>query len=376
MPDPTMRVAIIYHIFPHYRRPVLRELVKHGEHEFSFFSSLETVHGIRAFQGDDLITISPIYFKLRGSTWVLRKYIPIVLSARFDAVIVHGHPNMPASWIIGILGRLTGKKVLYWAHGWLRKERPLRATVRNLHYSLAHHVMTYGERAIELARASGFDASKITPIFNSLDWELAQAKFVKLEAAGTGKTKLNLGFRTDDFVVSCVARLTQLCRFDILIEAGNILGREGVPIRIALIGDGPERRNLEVLAETRGVEVDFVGETYDEELISQYVYASDVTASPGKVGLSAMHSLMYGTPVVSHDNLDDQMPEVEAIVSGITGTLFTQDSAQALADTLRYWYQRRGDRERTRVACLDVIKVRYNPVVQARTINQVISSLA
>lgn len=371
-----MRVALIYHIFPHYRRPVLRELVKRHDHEYSFFSSLEGVHGIKAFQGDDLIQISPIYFKLRGSTWVLRRYLPVVLSRKFDAVVVHGHPNMPASWIIGILGRLTGKKVLYWAHGWLRTEPKLRAAIRNLHYSLAHRVMTYGERAIEIAQASGFNREKISPIFNSLDWDLAKSKLSEFDAVGRDNIKLDLGFSKDDYIISCVARLTTLCRFDILIEACNLLNRDGIPTKVALIGDGPERESLETLAAATNVDVRFVGETYDEDLIGKYVYASDVTASPGKVGLSAMHSLMYGTPVISHDKMDDQMPEVEAIIPGVTGSLFAQNSAESLHEALSHWYRRRDYREATRAACVGVIEDRYNPVTQAATISNIISSLA
>ena len=56
------KVNIIYHYFPHYRRPVMRELVKSGHHEYRFWGSLDDHKGIRAYKGDDLVQISPISF--------------------------------------------------------------------------------------------------------------------------------------------------------------------------------------------------------------------------------------------------------------------------------------------------------------------------
>ena len=42
---------------------------------------------------------------------------------------------------------------------------------------------------------------------------------------------------------------------------------------------------------------------------------SDLTVSPGNIGLTAIHSLSYGTPVCSHSNFNNQMPESEAIIN-------------------------------------------------------------
>ena len=44
----------------------------------------------------------------------------------------------------------------------------------------------------------------------------------------------------------------------------------------------------------------------------------DITVSPDKVGLTAIHSMAYGRPVITHDNMDRQGPEVEAVIPGRT----------------------------------------------------------
>lgn len=366
------RVNVIYHHFPHYRRPVMRELVKSGVHDYRFWGSLDAINGIKSFQGDDLIKISPLRFRFRGATWVLKDYWPAVLDRTADVLVVHGHPNMPASWLIGIVGRLTGKKVIFWAHGWLKKETPLKSLIRRLHYGLGHRVMTYGERARQLAAATGFPPNRIVPIYNSLDWLTAQAVLEGLSAEGTDMVRQRLGIPREAFVVSCVARLTPICRFDLLIEAIAHLKRRNIDAQVILIGDGPERVKLEELARMSNVNVRFLGAIYEEDLLGAYIFASDVTASPGKIGLSAMHSLMYGTPVVSHDEMDMQMPEIEAVYPGRTGSLFRRNDVNALADALEYWSKAKANREATRLQCRDVIETRYNPVTQARLINDTI----
>ncbi len=68
--------------------------------------------------------------------------------------------------------------------------------------------------------------------------------------------------------------------------------------------------------------VNFFGASYDEELNYRLIACSDCCISPGEVGLTAIHSLMYGTPVITHNNFDQQMPEYEAIIPKYNGDYF------------------------------------------------------
>ena len=56
--------------------------------------------------------------------------------------------------------------------------------------------------------------------------------------------------------------------------------------------------------------------------------------SPGNVGLTAMHALVYGIPVISHSNAAAQMPEFEAITPGLTGELFKENDVFSLCESL------------------------------------------
>ena len=53
---------------------------------------------------------------------------------------------------------------------------------------------------------------------------------------------------------------------------------------------------------------------YNEEANAELLYNASVCVCPAEVGLTAIHSLLFGTPVVSNDNFDEQMPEFESII--------------------------------------------------------------
>ncbi len=367
------RVNVIYHHYPHYRRPVMEALTCSGAHDYRFWGSLDDVAGIKTFRGDARIPVRPLRFRLSGPFWLLGGYWPAVLDRSADALIVHGHPNMPASWLIGLAGRLTGKPVLYWAHGWLKRESRWKAFLRRLHYRLGQRVLTYGLRAHQLASASGFPVERIVPVWNSLDWPAARDVLHRLETEGVAAVRRRLGLPPAAFVVQCSARLMPACRFDLLLEAAGLLKGRGVETHVVLIGEGPQRAALEAQAEELGVKILFPGAIYEETVLGAWIFSSDVTASPGKIGLSAIHSLMYGTPVVTHGDMDRQMPETEAIIPGETGSFFPPGDAAALAEALLAWRDKKSAALRAR--CREAIETRYNPQAQATIIDAVVSEV-
>jgi hypothetical protein len=81
---------------------------------------------------------------------------------------------------------------------------------------------------------------------------------------------------------------------------------------------------------------------------------------------------MYGTPVITHSDLAFQMPEVEAIVEGVTGLLFDRGTVQSLAHCLRRIPEAFPERDRTRVNCFKVVDQVYNPRKQCEVLAEVI----
>ncbi len=364
------KINVIYHHFPHYRAPVLRELVSNGEYEYSFHASLKDLDGIKVFKGDDVVDIHPLDFKFQGPIWVLKGYWSALLDTQAKAIVLHAPPNMPAAWLIMIFGRLLGKKMFFWVHGWLKPEPILKRFIRNIFFGLSDKVMVYGERARKLASESGFSSKKVWPIYNSLDYDKAKKVLSKIGSDNASENPLPQSFFKEGAnpIIICTARLTEQCQFDLLLTAAEILKKQGAPINILLVGDGPERKNLENTAIELDLDVHFYGACYDEDILGNLLYYSDLTVSPGKIGLTAMHSLTYGTPAITHGKLDAQMPEFEAIEAGKSGLFFQHDDANDLADKILLWLNMDQSREVIRKNCQSVISKKWNPARQRERI--------
>lgn len=170
-----------------------------------------------------------------------------------------------------------------------------------------------------------------------------------------------------------IGRLTAVKRLDLLIEALAMLKEQGKMFNLTLIGDGTERQSLQQLAKVKEVEsqVWFYGACYDERTNAELIYNADLCVSPGNVGLTAMHVMMFGTPVVTHNNFSHQMPEFESIHSGITGGFFVQNDVDSLVDCILKWFEtHKGKRDEVRKACYKEIDTQWTPEFQMSVIRK------
>ncbi|MBH1461099.1 glycosyltransferase family 4 protein [Stenotrophomonas sp. GD03993] len=371
-----MKVSVIYHQFPHYRAPVLRELSLNGRHEYEFHASKDEFDGIKPYKGEPGVVINELAVKRTDRGFSFKNYIRLATDSSVDVLLILGNPNIIATWALGIVGRATGKKVVFWAHGWLSQERKAKALIRNFYYSISHLLLVYGERSREMGIRQGYPESKIRTIYNSLDFAASSLILERIERDVSRAAGRALFENPDRPLIICTARLTQICRLDLLLDAGELLGKRGLPVNILLIGDGPARKSLEAQAARIGASVHFFGACYDEEMVGRMIYDADACVSPGKIGLTAIHSLTYGTPAFTHGDFSNQMPEFEAIEPGRTGNFFERGSSESLADCLEAWMEQKPDRAEVRNRCRDVISRRWNPSVQRTLIEDALDEIS
>jgi glycosyltransferase involved in cell wall biosynthesis len=150
----------------------------------------------------------------------------------------------------------------------------------------------------------------------------------------------------------------------LLLDAASILKSEGRSIDIVIVGDGPERSRLEHHSAAKGLSVVFYGECYNEETLAVLIMSANVFVVPGRIGLAAMHALIYCTPVITHNDPDDQFPEWEAVIPGVNGAHFSKGDPADLARAIRTWTENILPQETIRQKCAQIIESYYNPLNQ------------
>jgi glycosyltransferase involved in cell wall biosynthesis len=370
------RIAFFNPIFAHYRSALLRELRASEAFEYFLFGDSQDRYGkVPAcdLSSEPRFQHTPYVRFLRVFAWQKGIVAPTLLGD-FDGYILEGDAYYLSTWVGAIFARLRHRRVLFWSHGWTRPDRGIKHLVRRLFYRLAHGLLLYGDRARALGIECGFDPEHLYVMYNSLDFEQQRQLSAAVRPDEVDSVRRELFGPEPLPVVIATARLTEKKRFDLLIRALGIVNRGGRKVGLLLVGDGPARASLESLARSEGVQAVFAGACYDEPGLARYFACACVTASPGEVGLTCMHSLGYGVPVVTHNDPGRQMPEFEAILPGVTGDLFEPDNLEDLAAKLERWIPATGVvSESVRRACLARIETRYHARFQARTIELALS---
>lgn len=135
--------------------------------------------------------------------------------------------------------------------------------------------------------------------------------------------------------VLCVARLLPYKNVDAVIDAVA-----AVPgIRLAVVGEGPERRRLEMRAQQAQGRVRLLGRVSDAQL--RWLYESCVgliAASYEDFGLSPLEAATFGKPTAAlHDG-----GYLDTVIGGVTGVFFDSHAVDAMATAIdelvrRHW---------------------------------------
>lgn len=132
-------------------------------------------------------------------------------------------------------------------------------------------------------------------------------------------------------------RLRQATGVDTLLRALQRLRASDPTYLAVIIGDGEERAGLHSLAAELGVSSDvrWLGSQYQESLNSPWFLCAQVFAYPGSIGLSILHAMGYGLPVVTHADRRRHNPEIAALRDGWNGLEFHPADAADLAEKLQ-----------------------------------------
>lgn len=133
--------------------------------------------------------------------------------------------------------------------------------------------------------------------------------------------------RPERLRVGSVGRLSREKGFDVLLEALGRLTAEGVAVEVALSGTGPERAELDALAD--GLPAGLLGFVEDRDA---FLASLDVFCLPSRwegLPFALLEAMMAGLPCVASDVGD------VAAVLGPAGVVVPREDPEALADAMR-----------------------------------------
>lgn len=366
-----MKTLVIYNIASHYRGPIFRLMDKELGCDFVVGDKADDIKKM------DYSSLSHSVIEVKNVQTILGGWqvgVPKMVRADYDTYIILGETRSLSTWVFLLVRKLfyPQKRVFLWSHGMLGDEGFLVRMGIKLFYSLCNGAFIYNHRSVKIMSERGIPLKKLHTIYNSLDYDTQLQIRKSLKPSNLFRDH----FANDNKNVVFIGRLTKVKRFDLLLEAVSILRLHGEIVNVTFIGDGIERNNMEKSVDELGIrnQVWFYGASYDERKNAEMIYNADVCVSPGNIGLTAMHVLMFGCPAITNNDLDTQMPEFEAIQDGQTGAFFTANDSHSLAECIRLWFENhKDDREAVREACYKEIDNKWNPHVQIeimkRTLN-------
>ncbi len=232
--------------------------------------------------------------------------------------VVHAHWWVPG----GLAARLAER------HG-----RPLVLTLHGTDVALAGRLPGGRRMMASVLRP----ATTVTAVSTYLAAEAAQALGVTRDRIPVTPMPLALGRTADPDAARSgavfVGRLTRQKGVHDLLEALAMLKRQGLPLDLTIVGDGPERGNLKAQALALGLPVVFTGYVAPEE-VANYLQDRRVFILPSVqegLGLAVAEALTQGVPVVAtrSGGIPDLMADPEA------GILVPPGEPPALAQAIR-----------------------------------------
>lgn len=361
------KVCCIFNVGPYYRFPIYNKMSVKFNVDFYIGDKGSTP--IKLFNYYDLNGFKRKLprINLFGNWYWLSGVLGLAFKP-YDIYIITGEPFCLSVWIFLVFAKLIGKDTVAWTHGWYGKESGVRKVVKKCFFNLFTKIMCYNEYSTKLMIEQGFSVEKVVALGNSLDTDMQRKIRTRLHVTDI----FSKYFGNDAPVILYCGRIQKVKKLDLLVKMLAMMKHRGIEANLVFVGKDVDNVGILDIAKNLGLtgNIWFYGPCYDEEKLGEIFYNSSVCVSPGNVGLTAIHSLSYGCPVITHNDFANQMPEFEAIIPGVTGDFFKYgDVDDMLRCTLKWLNRSVDERECTRIAAFNEIDRKWNIYSQIGIMN-------
>jgi glycosyltransferase involved in cell wall biosynthesis len=377
------KCAVFTNIAPVYSRPLWYEMSSSRAVDYTFYSSRKGFSGIKTIDINESNEVS----ESGRLKWVFLRNIYIrslllyqsgiifrCLITHYDAYILYGEMHSISNWIAALICKLRKKPLLFWGHGLYGNERYLKKAIRLMYYKIADYHLVYGNRSRKLMIESGFKPEKVYTVYNSLDYSAHKLLYAEKNQNDLDHLRTELfPNKSTSPVIIFIGRLIKAKKISYLLEAIYLSKEKGNMYNCLIVGNGIELDNLRQMALSLEISdrVYFYGSCYDEKINGNLLMLADCCVSPGNVGLTAIHSLSLGTPVITHGNILNQGPEAESVIQNETGLFFEDDNVASLSDAIDDMILNK-KKMSMEAYCIEQVNKYWNPENQAAIFDQAV----
>jgi glycosyltransferase involved in cell wall biosynthesis len=323
------KVILIEPVLAHYRKDVFQNFYDCEDIEFEVIAG-RNFQGIRSLQNKCPLFDHSAFKILNHTFYYLKGAISYTLSKKPDAIICTGIDfHLIHTIILFFIFRIIlGKKFYWWSHATVGHQGKLGFFFRKIIYKSSNGIFAYNNAGRENLLQMGVKDRKIVVVNNSINKE----DYGYLNHDIFKKKSISV------FTILYSGRITKAKKIDILIKALGILKKKNIfDFKCYVIGDGDLDEIVNLTKELNISEnVEFIGEKYGIE-VHPFFLDSDIFVYPGGIGLSVLHSMSFGIPILTSNNLSLHFPEFELLRPGFNGDLFIDNSFEDLANKLIEW---------------------------------------
>lgn len=332
-----IRVTVQQPSLAAYRVPFFRELAQRNEIQ------LRVVYGDRTgianvspdgFEGEEVhlyrFKLGPIPLYWHSPQWTEANRDQI------DVIVLVWNVQYLSLIPALLKARWKGIRTVLWGHGTSKRDSSLRRRLRYIVTHLADGVIFYDKQTAEQMVKAGLLSKKKAHVapnaidsnnINAVRLSLAEQPELLQEFCETKGI-------TPTHTILFVSRLHRDNRLDLLLEAMPIILSQHPEAKVLIVGKGDvEQERLVELAAERSISkaIVFSGPVFDETELGKHFLSSSVFCYPENIGLSFLHALHYGLPVITCNDRSRQNPEFCHFEDGINGYLYQADSPENLA---------------------------------------------
>lgn len=331
-----MKVCCVFNYNPLYRLPIYNAMADKFDCDFFFgdtvFQPLKAfdAHELKGFKG--FIKARKTKFK----SFIWHSSIKPIFSRKYTHYVLTGDSSMIINWLIILYAKIFRKKVYLWSHG--VKTSELKTSTRLLFKAFFTHVtgvLMYNRYNCKYMKMIGCREECLHVIHNSLDTSTQSAIYERLSSSDI----YTRHFGNNNPTLIYIGRIQRVKKTEQILDAMALLKEKGLYVNLVVVGANVDDEMFTQKLSDYQLQdnVWMYGPCFDEKKNSELIYNAAVCVSPGNVGLTCIHVLSYGTPVITNDNFSTQGPEYEAIKKGVTGDFFKENDIDDLANKIDYW---------------------------------------